>query len=70
MKQRKYKHINAFAEKVGVHRINVYRALEKDDPDTWVEYAKFIEDKKRNEKQAVQQAKRRVAQIQQPCTHA
>ena len=70
MKQRKYKHINAFAEKVGVHRINVYRALEKDYPDTWVEYAKFIEDKKRNEKEAVQQAKGRGAQIQQPCTHA
>ena len=69
-KRTKYRHINAFAEKAGIHRISIYRALERDDPDTWVEYAEFVENKICNEKQAVQQAKRRVAQIQQPCTHA
>ena len=31
----RFKHINEFAGKIGLNRVNVYRALKKDDPETW-----------------------------------
>ena len=57
----RFKHINEFAGKIGLNRVNVYRALKKDDPETWTAYAEFIEEKVMSGTYKVAQAKQRIA---------
>lgn len=60
----KYKHIKAFARHMDVTRGRAYQALEAEDPVYWEAYAEFREKLEEEKLSRVNDAKQRVAQLQ------
>lgn len=57
----KYRHIKEFAASLGVSRAGVYKALDREDVETWGAYVAFLEKRRENIEREVKSLKHRAS---------